>query len=49
MRAVEDRLFTLYQQAGLKISKDHAQESDALFEGLARSVLAAGRVPTGTR
>ena len=38
--SVEDRLFTLYQQASLKISKDHAQESDALFEGLARSVLA---------
>ena len=37
--SVEDRLFTLYQQAGLKISKDHAQESDALFEGLAQSVL----------
>ena len=37
---VEDRLFTLYQQAGLKISKDHPEESDELFEGLARSVLA---------
>lgn len=36
---LEDRLFTLYQQAGHKIHKDHPQESDALFEGLAESVL----------
>lgn len=37
---LEDRLFTLYQQAGMKILKDHANESDALFEGLAKSMLA---------
>ncbi|OGW41401.1 MAG: hypothetical protein A2010_04325 [Nitrospirae bacterium GWD2_57_9] len=37
--SVEDRLFTLYQQAGKKIQKDHAQESEELFRGLARSVL----------
>lgn len=41
--SVEDRLFTLYQQAGLKISNDHALESDELFQGLARSVLAMDR------
>lgn len=38
--SVEDRLFTLYQQAGKKIQKDHAHESEALFEGLAKSALA---------
>ncbi len=37
---VEDRLFSLYQQASKKIQKDHAQESEELFEGLAQSVLA---------
>ena len=37
---VEDRLFTLYQQAGNKIQKDHPGESEELFEGLAKSVLA---------
>jgi hypothetical protein len=38
--SVEDRLLDLYHQAGLKILKDHANESEALFEGLAKSVLA---------
>lgn len=38
--SVEDRLFNLYQQAGRKISKDHAHESDVMFEGLAKSILA---------
>lgn len=38
--SVEDRLFTLYRQAGKKIQKDHGNESEALFEGLAKSVLA---------
>ncbi len=38
--SLEDRLFTLYQQASHKISSDHAQDSEALFEGLAKSVLA---------
>lgn len=38
--SVEDRLYTLYQQAGSKIRKDHATESEILFDGLAKSVLA---------
>jgi hypothetical protein len=38
--SIEDRLFTLYQQASQKISKEHAQDSEALFEGLAKSMLA---------
>ncbi len=37
---VEERLYTLYQQAGRKIMKDHAAESDVLFQGLAKSILA---------
>ncbi len=37
---VEDRLYSLYQQAGRKIQKDHVKESEELFEGLAKSVLA---------
>jgi HEAT repeat protein len=36
---LEERLFTLYRQAGKKIQQDHAQESEVLFEGLAKSVL----------
>lgn len=37
---VEERLFTLCKQAGLKIVKDHAGESNELFTGLAKSLLA---------
>ena len=37
--SVEDRLFTLYQDVGRRIQKDHPGQSDALFEGLARSVM----------
>ena len=37
---VEERLFTLCKQAGLKILKDHAGESNELFTGLAKSLLA---------
>jgi hypothetical protein len=36
---VEDRLYTLYQQASKKIQKDHAKESEELFDGLAKSLL----------
>jgi HEAT repeat protein len=36
---VEDRLYALYQEAGEKIRAEHAEDSDALFEGLAQSVL----------
>ncbi len=38
--SVEDRLFSLYQQAGHKILKDHTHESDEMFDGLAKSILA---------
>jgi len=38
--SVEDRLLTLYRQASQKIQKDHMAESDALFDGLAKSILA---------
>jgi hypothetical protein len=37
--SVEDRLFALYQEAGSKIEAEHAGQSDAMFEGLAKSVL----------
>jgi len=37
--SVEDRLYTLYQDAGRKIQETHAGESDAMFDGLAQSVL----------
>jgi HEAT repeat protein len=37
---VEDRLFTLYQEAGRKIQEGNAEERDAMFDGLAKSVLA---------
>lgn len=37
---VEERLFTLCKQAGLKIAKDHPGESNELFTGLAKSLLA---------
>src|SRR5574337_1984117 len=37
--SVEDRLFALYQQASHKISSEHARDSEALFQGLAKSIL----------
>jgi hypothetical protein len=37
--SVEDRLFALYKEAGNKISAEHADESDAMFQSLAKSVL----------
>ncbi|MGE5174037.1 MAG: HEAT repeat domain-containing protein [Betaproteobacteria bacterium] len=37
--SVEDRLFTLYQEAGHKIQEEHPDQADTLFEGLAKSVL----------
>ncbi len=36
---VEERLYALYQEAGKKIQKEHANESEAMFESLAKSVL----------
>jgi hypothetical protein len=37
--SVEDRLFALYQDAGCKIQQEHPDQSDTLFEGLAKSVI----------
>src|SRR5512143_259103 len=37
--SVEDRLFSLYQEAGRKIQEEHPEQSDTLFEGLAKSVI----------
>ncbi len=37
--SVEDRLYSLYQEAGKKIRQDHPDQSDKMFEGLAQSVL----------
>jgi len=37
--SVEDRLFTLYQEAGRKIEEEKPNESDTLFQGLANSAL----------
>jgi HEAT repeat protein len=37
--SVEDRLFTLYREAGNKIQKEQPEQSDELFDGLAKSVL----------
>jgi HEAT repeat protein len=37
--SVEDRLFALYQDAGRKIQEEHPDQSDTLFEGLAKSVI----------
>jgi HEAT repeat protein len=37
--SVEDRLLTLYQEAGRKIQEEHPDQNDTLFEGLAKSVL----------
>jgi hypothetical protein len=36
---IEDRLYTLYQEAGRKIQETRSGESDSMFEGLAKSVL----------
>jgi len=38
--SVEDRLFALYQEAGRKIENEEPGQSETLFEGLAKSVLA---------
>ena len=36
---MEDRLYALYQEAGSKIQEEHPEDSDTLFEGLAKSSL----------
>ncbi len=36
---VEERLYALYQEAGRKIQEEHANNSEAMFESLAKSVL----------
>lgn len=36
---IEDRLYTLYQEAGRKIQEAKSGERDSMFEGLAKSVL----------
>jgi hypothetical protein len=36
---VEDRLLTLYQEAGRKIQEEHPDQSETLFAGLAQSAL----------
>ena len=38
--SVEDRLFTLYQEAGRKIGAEQPDQSETLFQGLADSALA---------
>jgi hypothetical protein len=38
--SVEERLHALYQEAGRRIEIEHPAESEAMFEGLAKSVLA---------
>jgi len=37
--SVEDRLFTLYQEAGHKIRQEQPSQIEALFEGLAKSAM----------
>ena len=37
---IEDRLHTLYQEAGQQIQDQHPDQKEALFQGLAKSVLA---------
>jgi len=37
--SIEDRLFALYQEAGRTIREKHPDQSDAMFEGLAKSAL----------
>ncbi len=36
---VEERLYALYQEAGRKIQEEHANDGEAMFESLAKSVL----------
>jgi len=36
---VEDRLHALYKEAGRQIQEEHPEQSDALFDGLAQSIL----------
>lgn len=36
---IEDRLFTLYKEAGRKIDEQHPSQRETLYEGLAKSVL----------
>ncbi len=36
---VEERLYALYQEAGRKIQEEHANNSEGMFESLAKSVL----------
>ncbi|HWR73150.1 MAG TPA: hypothetical protein VN604_08260, partial [Nitrospirota bacterium] len=38
--SLEDRLHTLYQQAGRKVAGEHPGRTDEMFDGLAKSVLA---------
>ena len=38
--SLEDRLHTLYRQAGKKVVGEHAGQKDEMFDGLAKSVLA---------
>ncbi len=38
--SLEDRLHTLYQQAGRKVTGEHPDRKDEMFDGLAKSVLA---------
>jgi len=37
---VEDRLHSLYQEAGNKVLQEHGDRQEAMFEGLAKSVIA---------
>jgi HEAT repeat protein len=37
--SVEDRLYTLYQEAGRKIEAEHADKREEMFDGLAKSIL----------
>ncbi|MGE5807984.1 MAG: HEAT repeat domain-containing protein [Nitrospirota bacterium] len=41
--SVEDRLFTLYQEAGRKIQEEQPEQGDELFDGLAKSILSLSR------
>lgn len=36
---VEERLYTLYQEAGRKIQQEHPEQTEAMFESLSKSVL----------
>lgn len=41
--SVEDRLFTLYQEAARKIEQEQPEKSEELFDGLAKSILSLSR------